>query len=218
MYMKNNKGFTLIELMVTIAIIGILALISVPLYRDYVIRVRVTEALIEFEPFRKELLEIFLLSNGSASAQILQLRADIEAENRANGIKGYVSDKYINGHSLDRVNFYFIGEDRGGRLEMKLHLKDGIFPAKMKGINYLPKIAYRMSYPQKYIGSDGNPVNVVKKGSGEVMMFCGQSTDFDIEDWHYKSGNIARRYLPRGCYDASIFLSTPPIKNGAEDF
>lgn len=218
MYMKNNKGFTLIELMITIAIIGILALVAVPLYRDYVIRVRVTEALIEFEPFRKELLEIFLLSNGSASDQITQLRADIQAENIANGISGYTADKYINGNSLHRVNFNFIGQDYGGRVEIKLQLNEGIFPAKMKGITYLPKIAYRMSYPQKYIGEDGQPVNIVKQGSGNVMIFCGQSTDFDIENWHYTSGNIARRYLPRGCYDASIFLSSPPIKNGAEDF
>jgi len=218
MCIKNNKGFTLIELMVTIAIIGILALISVPLYRDYVIRVRVTEALIEFEPFRKELLEIFLLSNGGAAAQVKQLRADIQAKNIANGVTGYTSHKYIDGHSLDRVEFNFVGEDYGGRAEIKLHLKDGIFPAKMNGVNYLPKIGYRMNYPQKYIGEDGQLVNVVKKGSGEVMMFCGQTTNFGGENQHYKVGNIARRYLPRGCYGALLFLSTPVIKNGAEDF
>ena len=64
--MNAQKGFTLIELMIVIAIIGILAAIAIPAYQDYVTRGQVAEAISIADSLRTEVTDN--LQNGNCGA------------------------------------------------------------------------------------------------------------------------------------------------------
>ena len=73
--MNAQKGFTLIELMIVIAIIGILAAIAIPAYTDYTTRARVSEALTTASSMKATVSEN-LISAGGAGGTLTAAACD----------------------------------------------------------------------------------------------------------------------------------------------
>ena len=80
---RAQKGFTLIELMIVVAIIGILAAIALPAYQDYTARAQVTEAIAATSPIRL------------AVSEFVQTQGTWPTSDEESGVSGFDATQFV---------------------------------------------------------------------------------------------------------------------------
>lgn len=154
--MKKSKGFTLIELMIVIAIIGILAAIALPAYARYMARARFTEVTSAVDGVKKQ-VELCIFDVGpsfSANAKIAVSDCDNAAATSTSPVAG-------NGWKLGAKGDY------ATKFVSTIEVSSGTITATAVSTNGLQSSTFII---EPYFGAADNGVVDWKRNSGSTCI------------------------------------------------
>jgi type IV pilus assembly protein PilA len=126
-----QQGFTLIELMIVVAIIGILAAVALPAYQDYTVRSKLSEAVIAGSAFKGMMSEAF---QTDSVAGLNAAATTINAKPAAEKSSKYVTDVVVTGAATPWPVAVTVAANAGNGIPTGINGNTIVFSPNVNGV------------------------------------------------------------------------------------